>query len=45
MDNRIGRSLGTDYFGIADQLTAPERDYLRRARGGYQLGAEDNCAR
>jgi glutaryl-CoA dehydrogenase len=28
----IGRSLGTDYFRIADQLTAPERDYWRRTR-------------
>ena len=24
----IGRSLGTDYFRIADQLTAEELDYL-----------------
>jgi glutaryl-CoA dehydrogenase len=32
MDNGIGRSLGTDYFRIADQLTAQERDYLRRTR-------------
>ena len=35
----IGRSLGTDYFHIADQLTDEERDYLaphqgfRRRRG------------
>lgn len=28
----IGRSLGTDYFGIGDQLTGEERDYLRRTR-------------
>jgi glutaryl-CoA dehydrogenase len=28
----IGRSLGTDYFRIADQLTPEERDYLRRTR-------------
>jgi glutaryl-CoA dehydrogenase len=28
----IGRSLGTDYFHIADQLTAQERDYWRRTR-------------
>jgi glutaryl-CoA dehydrogenase len=28
----IGRSLGTDYFRIADQLTAEERDYWRRTR-------------
>jgi glutaryl-CoA dehydrogenase len=28
----IGRSLGTDYFRIADQLTASERDYWRRTR-------------
>ena len=28
----IGRSLGTDYFRIADQLTAEELDYLRRTR-------------
>jgi glutaryl-CoA dehydrogenase len=32
MDHVIGRSLGTDYFHIADQLTASERDYLRRTR-------------
>jgi glutaryl-CoA dehydrogenase len=32
MDDNIGRSLGTDYFRIADQLTAQERDYLRRTR-------------
>ena len=29
---RIGRSRGTDYFRIADQLTAEERDYWRRTR-------------
>ncbi|HEX2357975.1 MAG TPA: acyl-CoA dehydrogenase family protein [Micromonosporaceae bacterium] len=28
----IGRSLGTDYFGIADQLTREERGYWRRTR-------------
>ena len=28
----IGRSLGTDYFRIADQLTPEELDYLRRTR-------------
>jgi len=28
----IGRSLGTDYFRIADQLTAEELGYLRRTR-------------
>src|SRR6476661_4051248 len=28
----IGRSLGTDYFRIADQLTAEELDIWRRAR-------------
>jgi glutaryl-CoA dehydrogenase len=28
----IGRSLGTDYFGLRDELTDAERDYLRRAR-------------
>jgi len=28
----IGRSLGTDYFGIADQLTHEELGYLQRAR-------------
>src|SRR4029450_10393162 len=28
----IGRSLGTDYFHIADQLTREERGYLRRTR-------------
>jgi glutaryl-CoA dehydrogenase len=32
MSDTIGRSLGTDYFRIADQLTAQERDYLRRTR-------------
>src|SRR4051795_7526924 len=32
MSDTIGRSLGTDYFRIADQLTAEERDYLRRTR-------------
>jgi glutaryl-CoA dehydrogenase len=28
----IGRSLGTDYFRIADQLSPSERDYWRRTR-------------
>ncbi len=28
----IGRSLGTDYFHLADQLTEAELDYWRRAR-------------
>jgi glutaryl-CoA dehydrogenase len=28
----IGRSLGTDYFRIVDQLTGEERDYLQRTR-------------
>jgi glutaryl-CoA dehydrogenase len=28
----IGRSLGTDYFHIGDQLTPHERDYWRRTR-------------
>ena len=28
----IGKSLGTDFFRIADQLTREELDYLRRAR-------------
>ena len=32
MDEGIGRSLGTDYFFIAEQLTGSERDYLRRTR-------------
>ena len=32
MDDTIGRSLGTDYFRIGDQLTAEERDYWRRTR-------------
>ncbi len=32
MSDNIGRSLGTDYFHIADQLTAQERDYLRHTR-------------
>src|SRR4051795_3261369 len=32
MSDTIGRSLGTDYFRIADQLTSEERDYLRRTR-------------
>ncbi len=32
MYETIGRSLGTDYFRIADQLTPEELDYLRRTR-------------
>src|SRR4051794_21219105 len=32
MSDTIGRSLGTDYFRIADQLTSEERNYLRRTR-------------
>ena len=28
----IARSQGTDFFRIADQLTAAERDYWRRTR-------------
>ncbi|MBO0816655.1 MAG: acyl-CoA dehydrogenase family protein [Actinobacteria bacterium] len=32
MYSGIGRSLGTDYFLIADQLTREELGYLRRAR-------------
>jgi hypothetical protein len=28
----IGRSLGIDYFRIADQLSREELDYLRRTR-------------
>src|SRR4029450_5649620 len=32
MYENIGKSLGTDYFRIADQLTREELDYLRRAR-------------
>jgi glutaryl-CoA dehydrogenase len=32
MYENIGRALGTDYFGIGDQLTGEERDYLRRTR-------------
>ncbi len=32
MHENIGKSLGTDYFRIADQLTREELDYLRRAR-------------
>jgi glutaryl-CoA dehydrogenase len=32
MYSNIGRSLGTDYFHIGDQLTAEERDYWRRTR-------------
>jgi hypothetical protein len=36
------KSLGIDYFRIADQLTSEEFDYLRRARefvDGEVLGA------
>jgi len=32
MYENIGRSLGTDYFRIADQLTRAELGYLRRTR-------------
>ncbi len=32
MDTGIGRSLGTGYFRIADQLTGEELSYLRRTR-------------
>ena len=32
MDTGIGRSPGTSYFRIADQLTGDEPRYLRRAR-------------
>ena len=32
MDTGTGRSLGTSYFRIADQLTGDESRYLRRAR-------------
>jgi glutaryl-CoA dehydrogenase len=32
MYSEIGRSRGTDYFRIGDQLTAEERDYWRRTR-------------
>ena len=32
MDTSIGRSRGTDYFRIADQLTGEELDCLRRTR-------------
>jgi glutaryl-CoA dehydrogenase len=32
MDETIGRSLGTDYFRIAEQLTPEEREYWRRTR-------------
>jgi glutaryl-CoA dehydrogenase len=32
MFETIGRSLGTDYFRIADQLTTEEQDYWRRTR-------------
>jgi glutaryl-CoA dehydrogenase len=32
MYDDIGRSLGTDYFRIGDQLTADERDHWRRTR-------------
>jgi glutaryl-CoA dehydrogenase len=32
MDHSIGRSQGTDFFRIADQLTREELDYLRRTR-------------
>jgi glutaryl-CoA dehydrogenase len=32
MYDGIGRSLGTDYFHLADQLTSEELDYLQRVR-------------
>jgi glutaryl-CoA dehydrogenase len=32
MEEAVGRSLRTDYFRIADQLTREERDYWRRTR-------------
>jgi glutaryl-CoA dehydrogenase len=32
MYENLGRSLGTDYFRIADQLSQEELDYLRRTR-------------
>jgi glutaryl-CoA dehydrogenase len=32
MDHTIGRSRGTDFFRIADQLTCQEREYWRRTR-------------
>ena len=32
MYENIGRSLHTDYFRIADQLTREELDHLRRTR-------------
>ncbi|WP_392426293.1 acyl-CoA dehydrogenase family protein [Barrientosiimonas humi] len=32
MPDDIGRSRGTDYFGIGEELTAEERDYWNRAR-------------
>jgi glutaryl-CoA dehydrogenase len=32
MEETIGRSLGTDYFRIADQLTREEQDYWRHTR-------------
>ncbi len=32
MFDNLGRSRGTDYFKIADQLTPTERDYLDRTR-------------
>ena len=28
----IGRSLGTDYFGLRDELTEAEREYLKLTR-------------
>jgi len=32
LDHTIGRSRGTDFFRIADQLTLQEREYWRRTR-------------
>ena len=31
-DETTGRALGTDYFGLRDQLTPEQLDYLLRAR-------------
>jgi glutaryl-CoA dehydrogenase len=29
---KIGKSMGTDYFGLRDELTEAERDFLQRTR-------------
>ena len=29
---KIGKSMGTDYLGLRDELTEAERDYLQRTR-------------